>query len=363
MARSRPRKKRRGQRDLSAELQEWRFEVGTDEHGTRLDKFLAARIRWRSRQGIQDLIGEEGAVEVLPFKDPQQATLGALRDSLKLRTGQEVVLRQPNPLQPATGIGAGDGDLDADPGELTVLYEDQWVLAVDKPPHISVHPSRGHLTGSLIHLIHERHRAIWGETEDMPTLCHRLDRETCGVLLTAKDQLSRTRVGRQFEKRTIDKTYQAIVVGEMEQDEGVIDLPLGKALASEVRLKMGVREDDGGQPSVTEWNVLRRIPGYTLVQLHPLTGRQHQLRVHLAALGHPIVGDKLYLGDESVFIRSLNDELDEKDRAFMQMDRHALHNSSLTIEHPFHGQRLTIEAPLAEDMGAFLRAKGDHPPK
>jgi 23S rRNA pseudouridine1911/1915/1917 synthase len=336
--------RRRGQRDLSAPLQEWRFEVGADEHGARLDKFLAQRIRWRSRQGIQDLVAEEGAVEVLPGKDPQQATIGALRDSLKLRGGQEVVVRQANP-QPEQPKLVG-----TDSGELEVVYEDEYLLAVNKPPNISVHPSHGHLTGSLIHMIHERHRALYGETEDMPTLCHRLDRETSGVLLTAKDQVSRTRMGQQFERRSIDKTYLALVVGELAEDSGVMAQPLGKALGSEVRLKMGVREDGDGLPSRTEWKIARRLPGYTLVELHPLTGRQHQLRVHLAALGHPIVGDKLYMGDEQIFIRSVSEGLTEADRAFLMMDRQALHNWKLVVDHPFTGARLELIAPLFQDI-------------
>jgi len=356
MPRDRAKKRRRGQRDLSATMQEWRYEVGVDDHGVRLDKFLAARIRWRSRRGVQDLVAEEGAVEVVPGKDPQQATIGALRDSLKLRTGQEVVVRQPNPQPEQPEI------IGADPGELEVLYEDRYLLAVNKPPHISVHPSRGHLTGSLIHLIHERHRSLYGETEDMPTLCHRLDRETSGVLLTAKDQVSRTRVGRQFEAREIDKTYQALVVGEIEGESGVMDQPLGKALDSEVRLKMGVRTDDDGLASRTEWRVLRRLPGYTLVELRPLTGRQHQLRVHLAELGHPIVGDKLYMGDEQIFIRSVSEGLTQADRDFLEMDRQALHNWKLAIQHPFTGEKLELEAPLFCDIDERVTELAAAPP-
>jgi 23S rRNA pseudouridine1911/1915/1917 synthase len=344
MPRERKRMRRRGQRDLSAPLQEWRIEVGADEHGARLDKFLAQRIRWRSRRGIQDLIAEVDAVEVLPGKDPQRATIGALRDSLKLRAGQEVVVRQANPQQEQPK------QLGADPGELEVVYEDEYLLAVNKPPKISVHPSHGHLTGSLIHMIHERHRALYGETEDMPTLCHRLDRETSGVLLTAKDQVSRTRMGQQFERRSIDKTYLALVVGELAKDAGVMEQPLGKALGSEVRLKMGVREDGDGLPSRTDWKVARRLPGYTLVELHPLTGRQHQLRVHMAALGHPIVGDKLYMGDEQIFIRSVSVGISDADRAYLMMDRQALHNWKLVVDHPFTGARLELLAPLFLDI-------------
>ncbi|NQU49337.1 MAG: RluA family pseudouridine synthase [Planctomycetes bacterium] len=350
MPRRLKKKKRQGQRDLSQEFQEWTFEVGADEHGNRLDKFLHQRIRWRSRQGIQNLVAEEGAVQVVPGKDPQQATIGLLRVSLRLRTGQFVMVRQPNPKPPP------DAPIGPDPSNLEVVYEDPWLLAVNKPPHISVHPSHGHLTGSLIHLIHERHRAVWGETEDMPTLCHRLDRETSGVLLTAKTQFSRTQVGMQFEAREINKTYQALVVGEMQQESGVIELPIGRALNSSVRLRMGVREDGEGSASKTVWQVLDRAPGHTLVKLEPHTGRTHQLRVHMEALGHPIVGDKLYLGGDDVFVRSVEHGLTDLDREFLQMDRQALHNWKLEISHPESGEATLLEAPLYHDIADFLAA-------
>ncbi len=348
MPRRLKKKKRRGQRDLSQEFQEWTFEVGVDDHGNRLDKFLHQRLNWRSRRGIQNLVAEEGAVQVVPGKDPQQATIGQLRDSLKLRTGQNVLVRQPNPTPPP------DAPIGPDPSDLEVVYEDPWLLAVNKPPHISVHPSHGHLTGSLIHLIHERHRAVWGETEDMPTLCHRLDRETSGVLLTAKTQFSRTQVGMQFEARAIKKTYQALVVGEIHGESGTIEEPIGRALNSTVRLRMGVRKDGEGSPSLTEWQVFDRAPGYTLVELKPHTGRTHQLRVHMEHLGHPIVGDKLYMGGDEVFVRSVEKQMTDLDRNFLEMDRQALHNWKLEIEHPESDEPLLLEAPLYHDIGEFL---------
>ncbi len=343
---ARPRKERmerRGQRDLGLPWVEHRHEVGEPDHGRRLDAFLAARVRWRSRAGIRDFI-EGGMVEVLPGKDPQQAPVGALRCGLKLRRGQEVVLRTPAP-RPADEapppIGAE---------ELDVLYEDRWLLAVDKPPHISVHPSKGHLTGSLVHLVHERARLREGEGCEPPTLCHRLDRETSGVVLFAKDRLSRTRIGRQFEARRIRKCYLALVRGTMEGEEGVIDLPLGRTLTSEVRLKMGVRYDGDGLASRTEWRVARRLPEATLVELTPKTGRQHQLRVHLAAIGHPILGDKLYLGGEEVFLRGIAGRLTAEDRTRLQLDRQALHAWKLWAEHPMTGREQCFEAPLAADI-------------
>lgn len=341
MARRPPeRKKRRGQRDLSLPHEERRWEVGKDEHGKRLDLFLTRRISWRSREGVRDLV-REGVVQVLPFKDPQQALVGAIRSGLKLRTGQEVVLRVPAP--PPTSES-----LCEDPGTLEVVFEDEHLLAVGKPPNLAVHPSKGHLGDSLVHRVHARHREMWGDATEMPTLCHRLDRETSGLVLLAKDQRSRTRIGRQFEQRRVDKRYLALVHGNLNQMSGEINEPLGRSLGSTVRMRMGVRVD--GQQSETRWKVLERFAEMDLLELHPLTGRQHQLRVHLAHIGNPIVGDKLYSVDEEVFLRSLDGEMTSEDVANLGMSRQALHSWKLEIEHPFTGRDLLLVCPLAGDI-------------
>ena len=341
----------RGQRDLTRPEREYRFEVGVPDHGTRLDLFLVARLTWRSRTGVKQWIAE-GAVSVLAFKDPQGAPVGALRDGLKLRAGQEVVVRVPEPgALPAAAAEAAE-DADA----LAIVYEDDWVVAVDKPPLLSVHPSKGHLTGSLLHLLHERHRRRYPGADEVPHLCHRLDRETSGVLLAAKNALSRSRLGRQFENRTVEKTYLALVRGSVREESGAIDLPLGPALTSGVRLKMAVRFDADGQHALTEWRVAQRVSGFTLVECRPKTGRQHQIRVHLAALGHPIVGDKLYQEDEQIFVRGLQGALTPEDRALLILDRHALHAWRLRFEHPFTGLPTTVEAPPAADIAGLLRA-------
>ena len=360
MPRRQEKKRRRGQRDLSLPYQEWRFEVGAPDHGTRLDAFLAERMEWGSRTRVQRYVAEQ-AVEVLPHKDPQRAPVAVLKAGLKLRVGQEVVVRLAAPGATRTDHLANVRDQmrgqlrDAEeaaaeappPPPLEVVYEDDQLVAVNKPPGVAVHPSHGHLTGSLIHLIHERHRELYGSTEDVPTLCHRLDRETTGLIVAAKDQLSRTRMGRQFEARTVKKAYLALVDGEMEEDEGLIDIPLGKALGSEVRLKIGPRHDADGQHSETAWRVRRRLQGRTLVELFPRTGRQHQLRVHLAEIGHPIVGDKLYFGGDAMFIRQVSGVgLTEDDYAQLGLEHQALHSWKLAFEHPFTGAPMELEAPL-----------------
>lgn len=348
MSRRPVKKPRRGQRDLSLPYQEWRFEVGEPEAGERLDAFLAARLDWRSRTLVQRAI-DEGAVQVLPFKDPQRAEVGAVRAGLRLRRGQEVVVRFDAPGgEEATRPPAASGIESA--VQLQVVYEDEHILAINKPPGIAVHPSKGHLTGSLIHLIHERHRLLHGEAGDVPTLCHRLDLETTGLILAAKDQLSRTRLGKQFERRSVKKAYLALVVGVMREDEGVVDAPIGSALGSSVRLKMGIREDGAGLRAVTRWRVRERQSDRTLVELYPETGRQHQLRVHLAHLGHPIVGDKLYLGGDEVFTRGVEGRLTPEDLAVLGQDHHALHSWKLTFEHPFTGFEMTLDTESGSAM-------------
>ena len=200
-------KRRRGQRDMSSPTREWRFEVGIDSHGSRLDAFLSARLDWRSRTGVKEIISS-GDVSVLPGKDPQKAQIGKMKVGLRLRVGQEVIVELQAPSSQSLDKVVGE-----DPNNLDVVYEDSHILAVNKPPGLNVHPTHGHLLDSVIHRVHVRHTALYGKTEDMPTLCHRLDRETTGLVVLAKDQISRTRLGRQFENREVKKVYCALVKG------------------------------------------------------------------------------------------------------------------------------------------------------
>ncbi|MGB0685018.1 MAG: RluA family pseudouridine synthase [Planctomycetota bacterium] len=367
MPRPRPeRKRRRGQRDLSTPFQEWRFEVGAPEVGQRLDGFLAGRLDWRSRTGIQELI-EDGVVEVLPGKDPQQAPIGRIRTGLKLRHGQEVVVRVPRPGHEERGPAPEEASGE-DPTDLVVVHEDEHVVAVSKAPKLNVHPSHGHLVDSVLHRLHLRHNALYGETPDVPTLCHRLDRETTGLLLAAKDQLSRTRLGREFEGRRVRKAYLALVDGLVAEDEGRIELALGRDFGSQVRLRIGARRGDEADalPAATRWRVRERLPAavvphgpprdLSLLELYPETGRQHQLRVHCAHLGHPILGDKLYLGGDEIFLRSLDDALTAADHARLGLDHQALHSWKLAFEHPFTGEDTELEAPLWPSIDAILGA-------
>jgi 23S rRNA pseudouridine1911/1915/1917 synthase len=220
---------------------------------------------------------------------------------------------------------------------------------VNKPPRMSLYPTRRHLGGSLTELVHRRHRAL-GLAGSPPSPCHRLDRETSGLVLFAKDRATRAHIGRQFEERTVEKTYLAMVRGVPAEDEGVIDLPLGRDLLSKVEIKQGPRLDGGGLAARTRWRVLERFesaaPPRALLELRPETGRQHQLRAHLAAIGHPILGDKLYLGGDDLFLISLDRDLSAVELEQVGgLGRLALHAAALVVELPPGNGPVRIAAP------------------
>ncbi|MDH3744049.1 MAG: RluA family pseudouridine synthase [Acidobacteriota bacterium] len=344
------RKLRRAPRDMSLAFHESRFEVGAPDHGARLDGFLSRHLRWRSRTSIQRAIGE-GRIEVRSFKDPQRATVAGMRSGLRLRRGQEVVVRLDAPR-----VQVGDQLPGWCESRCVVIFEDHQILAVAKPPHLSVYPSRRHRGVSLIELVHARHRELFGAPRYAPALCHRLDRETTGLVLFAKSRDARSQLGLQFETRGVEKTYLALVMGEVEGDRGEVSLPLGPAQDSVVEIKSGPRQPPVGRTSRTLWRVRRRLRDRTLLELSPVTGRHHQLRAHMKALGHPIVGDKLYLGGDDLFLRSLAGALTRQDERRLGLGHQALHAWCLEFAHPEDGRHQRLEAPLWADVAASVSA-------
>ena len=321
-----------------------------DEVHVRLDAFLQRFLTWRSRTAIQRLI-REGFVSILaaepgarlPKGDPVVET----RPGRRLMHASRVVIEIPEPLRVQRAMSASS--------ELTVLHDDAWIVAVDKPPMLPVHPSGRHLSDTLIQRVHATFDQTKERREFRIKLCHRLDRETSGIVLMARDPRAHAAVMKQFERRQVEKEYHAIVRGCPTEDEGVIDLPLGPDPNSEVRLKMAPRVE--GMEALTAWKVLERYDDCALVSCRPKTGRQHQIRVHMDAIGHSLVGDKLYGVDEGVFLRSAAGEALPEDATTAGLARHALHNHRIAVMHPVTGERVEIRSLIPEDMRRFLDAR------
>jgi len=218
----------------------------------------------------------------------------------------------------------------------TVIFEDDDLLVVDKPGNLACHSSdRPTLAGWL------RDRGI-----ETPRMINRLDRETSGLVLVAKNERAGKILGKQVLRREIEKEYIAICWGEFEKDAGVVDAPIGITKDSVVYTRRVV--DPAGKPSVTEFSVEQRLPGFTVVRLKPRTGRAHQLRVHMASLGHPIVGDKIYGPDERLYLEFIEKGVTGEMLGRLLMPRHALHAGKVIL------QGRQFEAPLQEDMRAFI---------
>jgi len=231
--------------------------------------------------------------------------------------------------------------------EPRLLFRDDWLLVVDKPAGMPVHPSPRWLEGTLV-------QWLWAHFDEGPgriQLAHRLDRETSGVLVATRDVATNDRVHRAFREARVRKTYLALVEGEPEWEERTVEAPIGPHPTSTVRIRMAVVDD--GAPSVTRLAVAERLRGHALVRAEPRTGRTHQIRVHLAHLGHPVVGDKIYGPDEQLFIRWYEGTCDEAAWRRLAMRRHALHAAELFLPHPWRQGDVEVAAPLPPDMGRF----------
>lgn len=230
-----------------------------------------------------------------------------------------------------------------------VLYEDDWIVAVDKPPGLLMHSTGQKWAYGLVGLARE---ARPGCAID---LSHRLDRETSGVVVLTKTAEANRRMKELFQLRQVGKTYVAIVRGSPEWEETRCDAPLGHPPESEVELRRG--HVPGGDAARTRFKVLRRMEGTTLVGCKPLTGRTHQIRAHLEVLGFPILGDKLYGQPDQVFLAHIREGDTEAVRRAIGFPRHCLHARAITFPHPASGQAVRIVAPLPADMRAVVNGE------
>lgn len=320
--------------DLARPVREFRFVVNLPEDGERLDRLLRAHFPWHSRTWYRDLV-RRGGVTV---------NGRAARPSTRARRGDEVaVALRVDPAQPEVETDAG----------LVVLYEDEHLVALDKPSGLACHPVGRLRHGTLINKLHARYRAPAPGADVVPRLAHRLDQDTSGVVLAVKHREADRRVTAAFTRREVRKTYLALVRGAPCAPQGEVDAPLGPDPAGETALHQGVRPD--GLPARTAYRVRRRFARHAWLELEPRTGRTHQIRVHLAHLGCPIVADHLYGSLRPLHARDERPDLPAAADEVL-LGRLGLHAARLELAHPMTGAPLDLQAPLAPDLDRALAA-------
>jgi 23S rRNA pseudouridine1911/1915/1917 synthase len=306
--------------------------VGDAQDGLRLDRALGELFPEHSRSYLARLV-DDGHVSV--------DTRPASKASQRVSRGQKITLQLPDP-EPAE---ARSQDL-----PLTILHEDRDVVVLDKPAGLVVHPAAGHRDGTLVNalLFHvEDLSGVGGELR--PGIVHRLDKDTSGVMVVAKHDLAHRKLTTAWNSDAVRKEYLALVYGTPAPERGLVDAPIARDPRD--RKKMAVVE--GGRRAVTEYEVVERLRGVSLVRCRLRTGRTHQIRVHLKHRGHPLVGDPVYSGAQW---RGIPDKRIQ--RLLAQFPRQALHAARITFPHPSSGEAMTFEAPLAGDFAELLAALG-----
>jgi 23S rRNA pseudouridine1911/1915/1917 synthase len=288
------------------------------EGGQRVDKYVAEQSPELSRSRVQQLI-DESLVTV---------NGEAVKASQRLESGDSVLVHVPSVSEP---------ELVAEPLPLDVLYEDEDLLVVDKPAGLVVHPAPGHARGTLVNALLARYPDLPVGEGNRPGIVHRLDKDTSGLIIVAKNEDARRDLQRQFKRGEVCKVYLALVEGRVEPERGVIDAPLGRD--SRDRKRMAV-VPHGGREAVTEYHVLNQLGEQTLLEVRPKTGRTHQVRVHLALVGHPVVGDRIYGY--------------RKQR--LELQRQFLHAHRLGFRLPSSGKHVEVVSGLPDDLSTVLES-------
>ena len=305
-----------------------RFIVGGEDAGFRLDLYLSARLPEISRTRVQELI-TDGRIKV---------NGAAVKPAYRI-AADEIIEAEILPRPP---LNALPEDI-----PLEVLYEDKDLIVVNKPAGVVVHAGAGASRGTLVNALLHRGGALSAAGGPLrPGIVHRLDRGTSGVLVVARNDAAHRRLGEEFRARRVEKTYLALVHGRLTQERGTIGLPIARDPRR--RTRMAARRQ-GGREARTDWRVVLRLDGFTLVEVDLQTGRTHQIRVHFSALRHPVVGDTLYGAPQQV--RAARETLPPLGRNF-------LHAARIALVHPRTGKPLVVRAPLPAELREYLERIG-----
>lgn len=316
------------------------FTVEAEDAGRRLDAFLSDKIDKWSRSRLQRLIDDGDAL----------VNQTQVKSSYKVRAGDEIEIELTE-VEPET--------FEPEDIPLDVVYEDELLAVINKPAGMVVHPGAGVSNGTLANAIAYKFkiRNTNFETEedfapggspqssDRVGIVHRLDKDTSGLIVVAKNEETHENLSQQFREREVYKSYVALVHGELEADKGQIEAPIAREKHN--RTKMGVRAH--GRYALSLWKVKKRFEKFTLLAVEIKTGRTHQIRVHLASINHPVVGDETYNSGRDKTVRD-----QDVRRAIENLNRFFLHAEKLAFKHPQTGEWLSFTAPLAEELESFL---------
>jgi len=305
------------------------IQVAAKDQGKRLDQFLSEADLHLSRSQAKKLIGEG---MILLNQKPT-------KPSAHLKKGDIVsgILPKPEPLA-----------LNPEPLPITILYEDRSIIVVDKPQGMVVHPAYGNPSGTLVNALLYHCKDLAGINGVIrPGIVHRLDKDTSGVMVVAKDDLAYHELTKQFKNRAVEKVYLAIAYGQFKKEEGLIDSAIGRHPSQ--RKRMSIRSKKG-RTAITRWRVVERLDGFTLLEIFPQTGRTHQIRVHLSSIGHPILGDPLY--GRKGRPGAIHDPILRE--SIRKINRQALHAHRLAFRHPQTGERLEFESPIPQNIKSVL---------
>lgn len=314
-----------------------RIEVPAEQAGERLDRLVAGHVGALSRSRVRQLItaGEVRVGGVVVTKPARSLAAGAVVEL-------ELASRRPQ------------FELEPEAIPLRVLYEDEHLAVIDKAAGMVMHPAPGNRTGTLVHaLLYRFGGRLAASTEAArPGIVHRLDKGTTGALVVALKDTVHEALQRQFAARTVAKQYLALVYGRPARPGGLVNIPIGRDRIDRKKISANTRQP---REASTEWEREEEFAGVTLVRLRPKTGRTHQIRAHMAHIGHPLVGDQEYSGRR---FRSINDPVVRQHIA--SFARPALHAASLAFDHPVSGERLCFEAPIAADLSSLLELLRRH---
>jgi 23S rRNA pseudouridine1911/1915/1917 synthase len=326
---------------MEPDLIEHRARLKVD--GMRLDQYLSNMFGEFSRSSVRRVI-DAGGVSV--NGKPAKA-------SYKVRHGDEILIRPPEPTRP--GPAAEDIPLE-------VLYQDEHLAVINKPANMVVHPAKGNWSGTLVNALRHHFPQLSGLNGDYRAgIVHRLDRDTSGVILVAKEEQTHRDLSLLFEHRKVFKEYVAITAGILDRDSDYIEGRIAHHKLDRVKMAIADEEDEDAKDACTYYEVIERFRGFTWVRCQPRTGRTHQIRVHLASVGCPILADKVYSGRDRLRLSDLVPGVEEEGDETL-LSRQALHAHRLRLRHPRKGTLLEAEAPLPAEFTRTLEVLRRHRP-